>query len=394
MSLTILIVDDEENARHNIGSFLETRGYEVVGVATLNQARESIRRGNADIILLDVELPDGYGPTLLEETARLPMRPPIILITAYGDIDMAVAAMKNGAHDFLQKPIQLSQLENSIQRAGEIVAMRRELAHLRSTQHQQLDLVVGKSRAMRNALDQAQRAAAASVSVLITGESGTGKEVLAQAIHRMGPRVNKPFIDINCPAIQSTVLESELFGYEAGAFTGAEKRKHGLMEVADGGILFLDEISSMPVEMQVKLLRALEERSFRRVGGTNLIHVDVQIVAASNRDLKKLMQEGKFREDLYYRLKVVDLNMPLLRDRKEDIPELVGLFIRKNNQNMGMNITDVSRSAMQALMDYDWPGNIRELRNVIERAMLFCDEASIDLPHLPLELTAELSLAK
>ena len=394
MSLTILIVDDEENARHNIGSFLETRGYEVVGVATLSQARESIRRGNADIILLDVELPDGYGPTLLEETARLPMRPPIILITAYGDIDMAVAAMKNGAHDFLQKPIQLSQLENSIQRAGEIVAMRRELAHLRSTQHQQLDLVVGKSRAIRNALDQAQRAAAASVSVLITGESGTGKEVLARAIHRMGPRVNKPFIDINCPAIQSTVLESELFGYEAGAFTGAEKRKHGLMEVADGGILFLDEISSMPVEMQVKLLRALEERSFRRVGGTNLLHVDVQIVAASNRDLKKLMQEGKFREDLYYRLKVVDLNMPLLRDHKEDIPELVGLFIRKNNQHMGMNITDVSRSAMQALMDYDWPGNIRELRNVIERAMLFCDEASIDLPHLPMELTAELSLVK
>jgi len=394
MSLTILIVDDEENARHNIGSFLETRGYEVVGVATLNQARESIRRGIADIILLDVELPDGYGPTLLEETARLPMRPPIILITAYGDIDMAVAAMKNGAHDFLQKPIQLSQLENSIQRAGEIVAMRRELAHLRSTQHQQLDLVAGKSRAMRNALDQAQRAAAASVSVLITGESGTGKEVLARAIHRMGPRVNKPFIDINCPAIQSTVLESELFGYEAGAFTGAEKRKHGLMEVADGGILFLDEISSMPVEMQVKLLRALEERSFRRVGGTNLIHVDVQIVAASNRDLKKMMQEGKFREDLYYRLKVVDLNMPLLRDHKEDIPELVGLFIRKNNQHMGMNITDVSRSAMQALMDYDWPGNVRELRNVIERAMLFCDDASIDLPHLPMELTTELSLAK
>jgi two-component system response regulator AtoC len=394
MSLTILIVDDEENARHNIGSFLETRGYEVIGVATLNKARESIRRGNADVILLDVELPDGYGPTLLEETARLPMRPPIILITAYGDIDMAVGAMKNGAHDFLQKPIQLSQLENSIQRAGEIVAMRRELAHLRNAQHQQLDLVVGKSQTMRAALDQAQRAAAASVSVLITGETGTGKEVLARAIHRMGPRVNKPFVAINCAAIQSTVLESELFGYEAGAFTGADKRKHGLMEVADGGILFLDEISSMPVEMQVKLLRALEERAFRRVGGTNLINVDVQILAASNRDLKKLMQEGKFREDLYYRLKVVDLNMPLLRDHKEDIPEFVGLFIRKNNQHMGMNISDVTRAAMQALMDYDWPGNIRELRNVIERAMLFCDDASIDLPHLPMELTAELSLQK
>jgi transcriptional regulator with PAS, ATPase and Fis domain len=239
---------------------------------------------------------------------------------------------------------------------------------------------------MQSLVNQAQRAAAASVSVLITGETGTGKEVLAGAIHKMSPRSNKPFIAINCAAIQSTVLESELFGYEAGAFTGADKRKHGLMEVADCGILFLDEISSMPVDMQAKLLRAIEERAFRRVGGTNLIKIDVQLLAASNRDLNAHMQAGLFREDLYYRLKVVDLHLPPLRERKKDIPELVGLFIRKNNLSMGMNITDVTPRALQALIDYEWPGNIRELRNVIERAMLFCDEACIDLQHLPGDL--------
>jgi two-component system response regulator AtoC len=239
---------------------------------------------------------------------------------------------------------------------------------------------------MQLVLHQAQRAAAASVSVLITGETGTGKEVLANAIHQMGPRANKPFIAINCAAIQSTVLESELFGYEAGAFTSAEKRKLGLMEVADQGILFLDEISSMSVDMQAKLLRAIEEQKFRRVGGTSEVHVDVQIIAASNRDLITAMDKDEFRHDLYYRLKVVDLHLPPLKDRKEDIPELVGLFIRQNNQRLGVNIQDVTPRAMEVLMNHPWPGNIRELRNVIERAMLFCDECSIDLPHLPAEL--------
>lgn len=382
MSATILIVDDEENARANITDFLAPRGYEVIGVATLADARDCVRRGVADIILLDVSLPDGYGPDLLVETSRLQNRPPIILITAYGDIDMAVDAMKNGAHDFLQKPIQLAQLEKSIQRAWEIVSMRRELAHLRQAQNQELDFIVGKSRAMKLQLDQAQRAAAAAVHVLITGPTGTGKEVMAKAIHRMGPRASKLFVAINSSAIQNTMLESELFGYEAGAFTGADKRKHGLMETADGGILFLDEISSMPTDMQAKLLRVLEEQAFYRVGGTNLIRVDVQILAASNRDLPALIAEGKFREDLYYRLKVVDLELPPLKERKEDIPDLVGLFIRNNNARMGYNITDVTPRAMEALIAHDWPGNIRELRNVIDRAMLFCDEAVIDLQHL------------
>ena len=382
MSATILVVDDEENARQHLSDFLTSEGYEVICAANLEEARSQIRQDNADIILLDVQLPDGYGPDLLEETSHIEARPPIILITAHGDIDMAVEAMKNGAHDFLQKPIQFNRLEQSIQRAQKIVAMRRELNHLRGQQRNELNFIVGKTPVMRALVQHAQRAAQASASVLITGETGTGKEVLARAIHQLGPRASKSFVGINCAAIQSTVLESELFGYEAGAFTGAQKRKHGLMEVADSGILFLDEISSMPVDMQAKLLRAIEEQAFRRVGGTNLIKVDVQILAASNRDLPTMLREGNFREDLYYRLKVVDLDIPPLRDHKEDIPALVGLFIQHNNQRMGLNISDISERAMQALMQHNWPGNIRELRNVIERAMLFCDEATIDLPHL------------
>jgi two-component system response regulator AtoC len=382
MTATVLVVDDEENARKNISVFLNKREYEVLSAANLQEARTIIKQGRADIILLDVQLPDGYGPDLLEEMAQLTLQPPIILITAFGDIDMAVEAMKNGAHDFLQKPIEFSRLEKSILRAKEIVSMRRELSHFRDEQHQQFNFIIGKNPAVRVLLNQAQRASMASVSVLITGETGTGKEVLARAIHQMGPRSKKPFIPVNCAAIQSTVLESELFGYEVGAFTGAQKRKPGLMEVADEGILFLDEISSMPVDMQVKLLRALEDHSFRRVGGTNTIKVDVMLLAASNRDLNQLMKDGYFREDLYYRLKVVDLHLPPLRERKEDIPELVGYFIRENNMRMGLNIHNITPRALTALSSHLWPGNIRELKNEIERAMLFCDDATIDIHHL------------
>lgn len=387
MSVTILVVDDEANARQNIEEYLTPIGYEVIGAATLEEARACVKRGDGDVILLDVTLPDGYGPSLLYETNNLPMRPPIIIITAHGDIDMAVDAMKNGAHDFLTKPIQLSQLESSIERACEIVQMRRELAHFRQTQKESVSFVAGKSATMKLVLNQALKASQAQVSVLITGETGTGKDVLAKYIHKNGPRANKPYIAINCAAIQSTVLESELFGYEAGAFTGADRRKHGLMEVADGGILFLDEISSMPLDIQAKLLRAIEERAFRRVGGTNLTSVDVQIVAASNRNLKDMIRNGEFRQDLYFRLKVVDLDVPPLRERKADIPELAGFFIREINMKQGANVEDITGRAMEKLIRYDWPGNIRELRHAIERAILFCDGRIIDLPDLPADIT-------
>jgi DNA-binding NtrC family response regulator len=385
--MTILVVDDEENARHNIEEYLTGLEYEVIGVSTLADARKHLNRGAGDVVVLDVSLPDGYGPSLLYEAANLPVRPPVIIITAYGDIEMAVDAMKNGAHDFLAKPLSLSQLEISINRACEIVQMRRELAHFRQSQQQSLNFVRGKSPVMEDVFNKAQKAAQVQVSVLITGETGAGKDILAQLIHKSGPRVSKPYIPINCAAIQATVLESELFGYEAGAFTGADRRKHGLMEVADGGILFLDEISSMPLDIQAKLLRAIEEHAFRRVGGTNLIHVDVQVIAASNRNLTEMIKDEEFRQDLYYRLKVVDLHVPPLRERKVDIPELVGFFIRENNPKMGLNIEDITPRAMEALFRYDWPGNIRELSHAIERAMLFCDQGMIDLPDLPAELT-------
>jgi len=383
MSLTILVVDDEETFRKNTADYLSGRGYEVSGVGTLEEAKGFLAKGIADLVLLDVNLPDGYGPSLLYETPSTGYRPPIILVTAYGDIEMAVDAMKNGAHDFLTKPIQYTQLEKSIQRASEIVTMRRELMHFRKVQQSDLDFVIGKSPGFQQAISFAKKAAKASVSVLITGETGTGKEILAKYIHASGPRASKPYIAINCAAIQSTMLEAELFGYEAGAFTSADRRKIGLIEVADEGILFLDEISSMPVDTQAKLLRVLEDRSFRRVGGTALIKVDVQVLAASNRDLTTMIKDGQFREDLYYRLKVVDLNIGPLRDRKEDIPELVGFLIRKFNKLKGMNVRDITPRAMDAMLAYRWPGNIRELSNAIERAMLFCNGDVIDLPDLP-----------
>ncbi len=386
MSATILLVDDEKNARNNIGSYLESEGYEVLLAPDMKTARKHLSANQADIVLLDVRLPDGYGPDLLSETAQLPSRPPIIMITAYGDIDMAVEAMKNGAHDFIQKPIKFDRLEQSIKRAEDIVEMRAELNHFRKSQQDELNSIVINSEVMKDVFTRAQRAAKRSTSILITGETGTGKEVLAKAIHRMGSRNDKPFIDINCAAVQNTMLESELFGYEAGAFTGAQKRKRGLMEVADEGILFLDEISSMSADMQAKILRALEERSFRRVGSTSSINIDVQILAASNKNLPEMIEKGLFREDLYYRLKVINLEIPPLREHPEDIPGLAGHFIQTNNPKMGLNIQNMAPAALELLKKYPWPGNIRELRNVIERAMIFCDDATIDVQHLPAEL--------
>ena len=388
MSYTILIIDDEEHARSNISEYLKTSGYEVFEAGTLKEAREQINNGNGDVIVLDVQLPDGDGLDFLTEISSLPQKPPVILITGYGDIQMAVDAMKNGAHDFLTKPIMdLENLETSITRATEIVQMRRELNHFRQNQAQMNDFVVGNTQEFKVLLEQANKAAAASVSVMITGETGTGKEVLAKFIHQSSPRSDKPFIAINCAAIQPTVLESELFGYEKGAFTDADKRKHGLMEVADGGILFLDEISSMPVDIQAKLLRAIEERSFRRVGGTTMINVDVQVLAASNRNVEEMIKDGKFREDLYYRLKVVDLETLPLRERKSDIPELVGFFINKFNLKMGKNIVDISPDALKAMVNYKWPGNIRELSNIVQRAMLFSDGEKIVAGDLPSDIT-------
>jgi two-component system response regulator AtoC len=385
MTATVLIVDDEETARSFVHEALGDAGYEAIEAGDLKSAHKSLDTGSADIVLLDLNLPDGSGMTLLDRISRENPSPPTILITAYGEIDTAVEAMKMGAQDFLQKPLDLERMLQAVERAREMVALRRELELLRQSATGQVEMIVGDTPRMQRIMSEAQRAAEAAVSVLITGETGTGKEVLADAIQSMGPRADKPFIPINCAALPDTMIESELFGHEAGAFTGAQKRKPGLIEVADGGILFLDEISSTKTEMQAKLLRVLEDHSFRRVGGVKEIDVDIQILAASNRDLPQMLADGEFREDLYYRLKVVDLHLPPLRERTGDIPALVGTFMREINQRTGNNVADIGPRAIEALKAHPWPGNIRELRHVIERAMLFCDDEVLDLGHLPPE---------
>lgn len=383
MSISILFVEDEINARQNIGQFLRDKGYELLEAGTLAEARIFLQKGSGDVVLLDVELPDGYGPSLLYEIGAMPVRPPVIIVTAHKDIETAVDAMKSGASDFLTKPVDFVELENTLKKACEIVQMRRELAHYRAEQVKKSNFVVGQTPEMQTIMNQALKAAEAQVSVMITGENGTGKDVLAQYIHANGPRASKPFVAINCAAIQTTMLESELFGHEAGAFTSGDKKKLGLFEVADGGVLFLDEISSMPVDIQAKLLRAIENHSFMRVGGTTLIKVDIQIIVASNRDFNTMLEDGSFRRDLYYRLKKIEFEIPPLRERKVDLPELVGFFIRQYNGRQGLNISGISEQAMEALKKYDWPGNIRELANAIERAIIFCDGETIQLGDLP-----------
>ncbi len=383
MSGTVLIVDDEDTARSFVSEALGDAGYEAIEAGDLKSANKAIDTGAADIVLLDVVLPDGSGISLLDRISMENPSPPVILMTAFGEVDTAVEAMKKGAQDFLQKPLDLNRLLQAVERAQEVVSLRRELDLLRRSSSEQAEWVIGETAEMKRIVSEAQRAAAASVSVLITGETGTGKEVLARAIRSMSPRADKAFVPINCAALPDTMIESELFGHEAGAFTGAQKRKPGLIEIADGGILFLDEISSTKPEMQAKLLRVLDEQRFRRVGGVTEIDVDIQILAASNRDLKTMIEDGTFREDLYYRLKVVDLHLPPLRERIVDIPALAGTFIRQINLRTGNNISGITSRGIDALKSHTWPGNIRELLHLVERAMLFCDDEQIDLGHLP-----------
>ena len=381
MSATILLVEDDDTARSFMAPLLRDGGYEVHEAATLKGAHAIVDRGQADIVVLDVQLPDGYGPSLLERLSREQPGVQVIVVTGYGDIDMAVEAMKSGARDFIQKPVDMTRLLKAVGKAAEIVALTRELAHLRSAQMSGDAWIVGETPAMKRLAHDLARAAPSRAAILLTGESGTGKDVLANAIHKMSPRAGKPWIPVNCANFSDTLLESELFGYEAGAFTGASKRKEGLFVTASGGTLFLDEISTMRPELQAKLLRVIEDRSIRRLGGTTETKVDVRIVAASNRNLPDLVKAGAFREDLYHRLNVVELKLPPLRERKDDLPALVGFFIERYNLEMGRSVQGVGPYVMDTLKAYDWPGNIRQLRNAIERAMLFADGDNLELAH-------------
>jgi DNA-binding NtrC family response regulator len=384
VNATILVVDDDETALSFLGPLLRDNGYDVREATTLAAAHEHVSRGEADIIVLDVQLPDGYGPNLLERIQRENLRIPTILLTGYGDIETAVEAMKLGAQDFIQKPVEIKRLRQALDRAAEAVAMRRELDHLRQSRNPLENWVFGETPVMKKLMSDLARVAPSNVTVLLTGESGTGKEVMAQTIHKMSPRASKPWVAINCANFSDTLLESELFGYEAGAFTGAQKKKDGLFVTADTGTLFLDEISTMKPDLQAKLLRVLEERSIRRLGGTTETKVDVRIIAATNRDLNEMVQAGQFRQDLYHRLDVVQLRLPPLRERAEDIPALVGFFLQRYNRELGRNVQGVSPAAMQLLKAYPWPGNIRQLRNAVERAVLFADGDLLEVGHFAL----------
>jgi DNA-binding NtrC family response regulator len=390
MSATVLIVDDESTLVSFLERILADEGYETLAAATLGQAEQQLETRHVDIMLLDLALPDGNGLSLLERITRQRADLPVIVLTAHGAVNSAVQAMKLGAFDYLTKPFDASELLVNLSKAAESVALRQELEQLRQKGRSGMDAwIVGETPAMRRLAEQLERVAPTPVSVLITGESGTGKEVLARTIHTRSPRVGKAFMAINCAAIPDHLLESELFGYEPGAFTGAKRQKKGLIELADGGTLFLDEIGSMKLEMQAKLLRVLEGKTLMRVGGTSEVRVNIRLMTATNRDLAAAVRAGEFREDLFYRISVVQFHLPPLRERVADLPLFVATFLEQVGREMGKRITSVHPRAMAAMKAYAWPGNIRELRNAIERAVLFCDGPEIELSHLPAEVTRE-----
>ena len=386
MNASILVVDDDETTLSFLCPLLRDNGYDVRAATSLGAAQACIDRGEADLVVLDVQLPDGYGPSLLERLDRDGRHIPVIVVTGFGDIDMAVEAMKLGAQDFIQKPVDVARLRQAVDRAAERIALQRELEHLRLARHPADNWVIGETLVMKEFMRDLARVAPSNATILLTGESGTGKEVMAGLVHKLSNRTNKPLLAVNCANFSETLLETELFGYEAGAFTGATKKKDGLFVAADGGTLFLDEISTMKLELQAKLLRVLEDKAIRRLGSAIETKVDVRIVAATNRDLAEMTAAGQFRDDLFHRLNVIALRLPPLRERAEDIPALAGFFIQKYNRELGRNVQAVSPAALQRLKAHRWPGNIRQLRNAVERAMLFADGDTLELGHFSAEL--------
>jgi len=387
MAATVLVIDDDKMIRSFLDSILSEDGYEVLLAATGAEGTAAMRAKPVDVVLLDLMLPDEDGISVLRKIKQEEPSVQVILLTAYGAVESAVEAMRLGAYDYIDKPSDVSKLKLVIGRALEELTMRREIERLRMQAGAYMHgWIVGESKEMHYIAQLVTKVAQGNATVLIQGESGTGKEVVANAIHQQSRRAKNPFTVINCAAIPSDLLESELFGFEAGAFTGAQRRKKGLLEVADKGTLFLDEIGEMKPETQAKILRVIETKTLRRVGGTTDIKVDVRFIAATNRNLRTAVQEGTFRKDLYYRLQVVVIDLPPLRERMQDMGLFITAFIDEFNQTMGKNIEKVSAEALEPMMRYHWPGNIRELRNVIERGMVLCDGREIQLGHLPAEL--------
>ena len=384
----ILVVDDDTGMRDTLEAVLTADGYKVTTAANGKEAIDVLEGNKFDITLLDLKMPDCKGTELLPKIKEHDSDNIVIMMTAYGTIKTAVEAVKLGAYDFITKPFELEEIRMIIQKALDMKQLSGENEKLREILSENVVLkgIVGNSPEMIKVFETIKKVVNYDVTVLITGDSGTGKELIAQAVHHNSSRRDMPFIKLNCAALPETLLESELFGYERGAFTGATTSKPGRFELAKGGTIFLDEICDTSPAMQAKLLRVLQEKEFERVGGTKTTKADVRIVTATNKDIKKEVDEGNFRSDLYFRLNVVHVHLPPLRNRKEDFPELVHFFIKELNEQFDKNFTSVSPEVMNLLLKYQWPGNIRELRNVLEKSVLLGDGNEITLKHLPDEL--------
>ena len=379
---TILVVDDDPYIQEALGDRLESLGYRVSRASDGQQALELIDHQDPQMVFLDIEMPGMKGLEVLREIRKREKDFPVVMITAYGSIDLAVEAMKEGAYDFIPKPFKANHIALVVEKAMERQRLRREKEVLSEEVDKRYRLVAGNSTKLNAAIGAAKKAAASKSTILLLGESGTGKELFARAIHNWSERKDRPFIAINCVGLSKELLESELFGYEKGAFTGASQLKRGKIEIANGGTVFLDEVGDISEELQAKLLRFLQEREFERVGGTQLIRVDVRIIAATNRNLDAAVKEGRFREDLFYRINVVPIVLPPLRGRKEDVPSLAQFFMQRFSIESKKSFTDISQEALEALHAYDWPGNVRELANVIERAVVLGQPPTIQIEDL------------
>jgi DNA-binding NtrC family response regulator len=385
MKQRILVVEDEDKLRRVIELQLASDGFDVDKAATAEEAVRIVDR--ADLVLSDLKLPNMDGLQFLALIRRQNALTPVIMMTAFGSVETAVAAMKAGATDFLLKPFSLEHLTTVIRKALEVSDLRAENRKLKAElgRRYEFDNIIGRSEGMQEIFETIERVAPSRATVLLAGESGVGKDLIARAIHFHSPRRDRPLVKINCTALPENLMESELFGYEKGAFTGANTSKPGKFEQADTGTVFLDEIGDVPAAIQVKLLRVLQEREFERLGSNVTRRIDVRVIAATNQDLRAALEQGTFREDLYYRLNVVPLNIPPLRERKQDIPFLANHFVKKLAPDTGSRVESLTDAAIQKLMEYHWPGNVRELENVIERSLVMCTGDKLDAADIKLE---------
>ena len=384
----ILIIDDEQTQREVLTGYLNKKGYHILNAESGEEGIKLVSQNPVDIVLSDFKMPDRTGLEVLEEVKRINPEISFVIITAYSTVENAVKAMRLGANDYISKPVDLDELDLMIEKIIENRNLKSEISYLKSQlqEKHKLTSIISNSPKMEEVLSIASRAAESNASILITGENGTGKEVLAKAVHYISQRKEGPFVAVNIPALSENLLESELFGHEKGSFTGADRMRKGRFEIAGGGTIFLDEIGDIPPSMQVKLLRVLQEREIERVGGTEKIPVNVRIISATNRNLEQKINEGTFREDLFYRLNIVTIHIPPLKERKEDIVPLIEFFIKKYSEQNSKSLMEISKEAVDQLLKYNFPGNVRELENIIERAVVLSRGEYITINDLPMNV--------